>query len=83
MSDTSWQTAKTRSCDRCKGYIEVSEYPRACKATTPISATGEVETVEAGKTEDALKYEVEAMEAAIEGTWRMIARSLQKIRCEF
>ena len=31
------------------------------------TATGEVETVEAGKTEDALKYEVEAMEAAIEG----------------
>ena len=41
-----------------KGYI---------KATITNTATGEVETVEAGKTEDALKYEVEAMEAAIEG----------------
>ena len=50
-----------------KGYIEVYEYPRACKATITNTATGEVETVEAGKTEDALKYEVEAMEAAIEG----------------
>ena len=65
-----------------KGYIEVYEYPRACKATITNTATGEVETVEEGKTEDALKYEVEAMEAAKE-TWRMIARSLQKIRCEF
>ena len=46
-----------------KGYIEVYEYPRACKATITNTATGEVETVEAGKTEDALKYEVEAMEA--------------------
>lgn len=50
-----------------KGYIEVYEYPRACKATITNTATGEVETVEEGKTEDALKYEVEAMEAAIEG----------------
>ena len=50
-----------------KGYIEVYEYPRACKATITNTATGEVQTVEAGKTEDALKYEVEAMEAAIEG----------------
>ena len=50
-----------------KGYIEVYEYPRACKATITNTATGEVETVEEGKTEDALKYEVEALEAAIEG----------------
>lgn len=66
-----------------KGYIEVYEYPRACKATIANTATGEVETVEAGKTEDALKYEVEAMEAAIEGNLEDDCRSLQKIRCEF
>lgn len=48
-----------------EGYIEVYEYPRACKATITNTATGEVETIEAGKTEDALQYEVEAMEAAV------------------
>ena len=52
-----------------KGYIEVYEYPRACKATITNTETGEVEIVEAGKTEDALKYEVEAMEAAVGGEY--------------
>ena len=52
-----------------KGYIEVYEYPRACKATITNTETGEVETVEAGKTEDALRYEVEAMEAAVSGDY--------------
>lgn len=48
-----------------RGYIEVYEYPRAQKATITNTETGEVEIVEAGKTEDALLYEVEAMEAAV------------------
>lgn len=51
-----------------QGYIEVYEYPRACKATITNTETGEVETVEAGKSEDALVYEVEAMEEAVLGT---------------
>lgn len=50
-----------------EGYIEVYEYPRACKATITNTATGKVETVEAGKTEDALRYEIEAMEQAMNG----------------
>lgn len=50
-----------------KGYIEVYDYPRACKATITNTATGEVEQIEAGDTKDALKYEVEAMEDAICG----------------
>ena len=45
-------------------YMNIQEH---AKQRSPNTATGEVETVEAGKTEDALKYEVEAMEAAIEG----------------
>lgn len=66
-----------------EGYIEVYEYPRACKATITNTATGKVETVEAGKTEDALKYEVEAMENSINGTWeddnQEITRDTMKI----
>lgn len=53
-----------------KGYIEVYEYPRACRATITNTETGQVETVEAGKTEDALKYEVEAMEASVAGDYQ-------------
>nr|WP_300323871.1 Gfo/Idh/MocA family oxidoreductase [uncultured Anaerostipes sp.] len=53
-----------------KGYIEVYEYPRACKATITDTETGKVETVEAGKTEDALQYEVEAMEGSIAGDYK-------------
>ena len=66
-----------------KGYIEVYEYPRACKATFTNTATGEVETVEAGKTEDALKYEVEAMEAAIEGNLEDDCQIIFGIFCQF
>lgn len=53
-----------------QGYIEVYEYPRACKAMITNTETGEVETVEAGKSEDALQYEIEAMEGSIEGSWK-------------
>ena len=53
-----------------KGYIEVYEYPRACMATITDTETGKVETVEAGKTEDALQYEVEAMEGSIAGDYK-------------
>ena len=66
MSDTSCKQPKRGVVTGDKGYIEVYEY-RHAKQRSPNTATGEVETVEAGKTEDALKYEVEAMEAAIEG----------------
>lgn len=53
------------SCE--KGYIEVMEYPRACKATITYTDTNETEIVEEGKTEDALAYELADMEKAISG----------------
>ncbi|HJC83723.1 MAG TPA: Gfo/Idh/MocA family oxidoreductase [Candidatus Anaerostipes avicola] len=66
-----------------KGYIEVYEYPRACRAAITNTETGEVETVEAGKTEDALKYEVEAMEGCAAGDYeddcQEITRDVMKI----
>lgn len=52
------------SCE--KAYIEVMEYPRAHKAVIVDAATGEVTTVEEGKTEDALFYELKDMEEAIQ-----------------
>lgn len=41
-----------------KGFIEICEYPRAAKATITYTDTGRTETIEAGKTEEALQYEV-------------------------
>lgn len=51
------------SCE--KGYIEIMEYPRADEAVIVDAETGEREIVQAGKTADALRYELEDMEAAI------------------
>lgn len=51
------------SCE--KGYIEVMEYPRAEEAIIVDAETGAVEKVQAGRTADALRYELEDMEAAI------------------
>ena len=51
------------SCE--KGYIEIMEYPRADEAVIVDAETGEMETVHAGKTADALRYELEDMEAAV------------------
>jgi len=66
-----------------KGYIEVYEYPRASKAIITNTETGITETIEAGKTEDALVYEVEAMEGAVKGTFAddnlEISRDVMKI----
>lgn len=41
-----------------KGFIEICEYPRASKATITYTETGHTETIETGKTEEALQYEV-------------------------
>lgn len=72
-----------------KGYIEVYEYPRASKATITNTETGVTETIEAGSTEDALVYEVEAMEGTVSGTFSdnnlEISRDVMKIdpeQCE-
>ena len=51
------------SCE--KGYIEIMEYPRADEAVIVDAETGARETVRAGKTADALRYELEDMERAI------------------
>lgn len=58
------------SCE--KGYIEVMEYPRAEEAIIVDAESGAVETVRAGRTADALRYELEDMEAAIRGQGDML-----------
>lgn len=50
-----------------RGYIEVYDYPRAEKAIITYTQDGRTETVAAGKTEDALMYEVLDMEQAVSG----------------
>lgn len=50
-----------------KGYVELYEYPRGDEAVITYVENGQIETVKAGDTNDALSYEVEDMEAAIDG----------------
>lgn len=45
-----------------KGFIEINNYPRACKAAITYTEDGRTEAVEAGRTEDALQYEVQDMQ---------------------
>ncbi len=51
------------SCER--GYIEISGYPRADEAVIVDAQTGARELVQAGRTADALCYEIEDMEQAV------------------
>ena len=51
------------SCD--KGYIEIMEYPRADHAVIVDAETGKQTIIEAGRTSNALQYELEDMETAI------------------
>lgn len=51
------------SCER--GYIEIMEYPRAEKAIYVDAATGAVKEIFAGEQTNALYYELEDMERAI------------------
>ena len=53
------------SCDRA--YIELMEYPRADEATIVWTDNGARETVRAGDRAQALRYELEDMEAAVLG----------------
>lgn len=48
-----------------KGYIEITEYPRADKAIIVDAETGEKTEILEGKTELALMYEMEDMEHAV------------------
>ncbi|MBR1727959.1 MAG: Gfo/Idh/MocA family oxidoreductase [Selenomonadaceae bacterium] len=50
-----------------KGYIEIFEYPRSCKASIVWTADNRREEITAGDTAEALCYEVEDMEAAVSG----------------
>ncbi len=49
-----------------KGYIEIFEYPRADKATICYTESNTTEEISAGKLENALCYEIENMENAVE-----------------
>ena len=51
------------SCE--KGYVEISEYPRAEKAIFVDAETGNVTEIFAGESTDALFYELNDMEQAI------------------
>lgn len=50
-----------------KGYIEIYEYPRAEKAVITYTVDNRQKTIECGKTEDALWYEICDMEKAVSG----------------
>ena len=60
-------TKQPKRCVICgdKGYIEIMEYPRACKATIVCTETGERKEICEGETERALQYEMEDMEEEI------------------
>jgi hypothetical protein len=49
-----------------KGYVEMMEYPRGEKAVITYTEDGHQEVIERGNTSEALRYEVEDMEDAIE-----------------
>lgn len=46
------------------GYVEIDDYPRADKAVIHYS-NGDVEEIQKGNTDDALKYEIENIEATL------------------
>ena len=48
-----------------KGYIEIHEYPRACKAVITYTEDNHQEVIECGDTKDALYYEITDMEQTI------------------
>lgn len=53
------------SCE--KGFIEIMEYPRAWEAKITYAEDGTTEWVKAGEHANALKYEMEDLEAAVNG----------------
>lgn len=53
------------SCD--KGYIEIMEYPRAWEAKITYTEDGHTEVIKSGDNAQALRYEMEDMEKAING----------------
>ena len=67
VNSLSLHTKQPKRCVICgdKGYIEIIEYPRACKATIVCTDTGERKEICEGETERALQYEMEDMEEEI------------------
>lgn len=61
-----------------KGYVELYEYPRGDEAVITYVENGQIETVKAGDTNDALSYEVEDMEAAIDGRTELMCLEYTK-----
>ena len=53
------------SCE--KGYIEIMEYPRAWEAKITYTEDGHTEVIKSGDNAQALRYEMEDMERAING----------------
>lgn len=53
------------SCE--KGYIEIMEYPRAWEARITYTEDGHTEVIKSGDNAQALRYEMEDMERAING----------------
>lgn len=51
------------SCE--KGYIEILEYPRACKAKITYISNNKSKTITCGKTSNALEYEIQDMEKSL------------------
>ena len=61
-----------------KGYIEIFEYPRADEAIIYYTDDNAIETIKAGKLEDALCYEIENMENLLSKIYGPV--SLQRCR---
>ena len=49
-----------------KGYVEIFEYPRGDEAVITYTDTGETETITFGETAQALEYEIEDLENAVQ-----------------
>lgn len=50
-----------------KGFIEIMEYPRACRATITYTDTSYQQTISDGDTDNSISYEIEDMESAVCG----------------
>lgn len=55
-----------------KGYIEIYQYPRGEKAVITYTEDSHTETVCQGETKNALLYEVEDMEKAVDGDYSLM-----------
>lgn len=61
-----------------KGYVEIYEYPRGDEAVITYVENNQTETIKAGDTRNALSYEVEDMEAAVDGKTNLMCLEYTK-----